>query len=82
MKNNYEEDLIIDPEQLDVEWMNQPRLYMMYAARLADVDSDKARAKEKLDVIKAEVDAEIRAEAKADGVVVDKTYLNIFLSII
>lgn len=56
----YEEDLLIDPEQLDVEWLDQPRKFMRYAEEAAKAKREMDRAKEHCDVVYAEQDSKIR----------------------
>lgn len=57
---DYESDLRIDPNALDVEWLEQPMLFMRYAEELAYARTRMDRAKEKLDVVRAEVDNMVR----------------------
>lgn len=57
---NYEDDLRIDPNALDVEWLEQPMLFMRYAEELAYARRSMDRKKEKLDVVRAEVDNMVR----------------------
>lgn len=52
---DYESDLSIDINQLELEWLLQPNLYRKYAELSAEADWKKNRAKEKLEVIKAEL---------------------------
>lgn len=61
MDHDFERDIRIDPTALDVEWVEQPKLLFRYSELLADARYETDRAKEALDVIKAEVDADIRA---------------------
>lgn len=56
---NYEEDLQIG-DDLDVEWMEQPRLYEEYAEALAAAISERDEAKELLDYKKAQVELAYR----------------------
>jgi hypothetical protein len=59
---NYEQDLKIDAEALDKEWLHQPVLFMQYAAESAAAQDRLGRAKESLDVVKAEQDSLIRSQ--------------------
>jgi hypothetical protein len=62
---NYEEDIKIDETALDVEWLEQPRLMMRYAKHSANMRMQTDFAKERLDVVKAELDREIRLNPEA-----------------
>lgn len=57
---NYEQDIRIDETALDVEWLEQPTLMMKYAKIAAEARRELDLAKENLDVIKAEIDKDIR----------------------
>ena len=57
---NYEKDITIDPDALDVEWLSQPRLMLRYAQHLAKVRQRLDEAKQALDIAKAEADKDIR----------------------
>jgi hypothetical protein len=69
MSNEYniEEDKQIDPDALDVEWLQQPDLYYKYSEALDQAMNRRneakvhvERQKENLDRVKGEVDLEIR----------------------
>ncbi len=64
---NYERDMEIDPNALDVEWMEQPRLMVRYAQHSAEAKKQADLAKENLDIIEAELDKEIRSNPDAFG---------------
>lgn len=57
---NYEEDIEIDEEMLDVDWLNQPKLFMQYSRHYAQMRRSVDETKQALDVVKAEVDRDIR----------------------
>lgn len=57
---NLDQDLSIDPDSLDVEWLRQPRLFMKWSEMFADASNELEDAKMKLEVTRAEVDAAIR----------------------
>jgi len=65
---NYERDISIDETALDVEWLDQPRLMLKYAQYAAKCKTELDRAKEALDVVKAELDREIRQNPGDYGV--------------
>ena len=50
----YEEDLEIDPDALDVEWMNQPGVFMKYCRAAREADRKAKRAHENLKTVRSE----------------------------
>lgn len=58
---NFEEDVRIDENALDVEWLEQPSLVIKYARFSADARKIADLAKERLDIRTAELDRDIRA---------------------
>jgi len=65
--SEYKSDLTINKHQLDEELVIQPELYMKYAEQHADALMDRDRSKENLDVLRAEIDSEIRGNWEAFG---------------
>jgi len=59
-ERNYREDLKIDPDALDVEWVRQPELYLYYSELLAQAKHEVDKKKEELDIEKAEADSRLR----------------------
>lgn len=57
---NYERDITINQDALDVEWLEQPRLMMRYGRYLAEAELELANAKQALDIKRAELDKNIR----------------------
>lgn len=57
---NYEKDIIIDETALDIEWLDQPKLMLKYTRHAAQTRQDMDLAKEEVDLVKAELDKEIR----------------------
>lgn len=57
---DYEKDVSINPDALDVEWLEQPQLMLKYGKLAAYTKLEADRAKERLEVIKAELDKDIR----------------------
>lgn len=57
---DYEKDVNIDPNSLDVEWLEQPNMMLKYGRIAAQTKLDMDKAKEKLEVVKAELDKDIR----------------------
>ena len=67
-KNDYMEDVKVDPEQLDVMWLNQASLYVHYATIAVNARDVRDRAKQKRDVTRAEVEKDCRAHPEKYGV--------------
>ena len=59
---NYNKDLKIEADALDVEWVRQPELFMRYSEHCARSRTECDKAKEQLDVVRAEADLEIRSK--------------------
>jgi hypothetical protein len=58
---DYEKDTSIDERGLDVEWLRQPQLMAQYGKHAAKCKLDMDYTKEDLDVVKAQLDRDIRA---------------------
>lgn len=67
--NDFIQDLHINPEELDVEWLRQPQLYAKYAQQVSALKAAADRAKERVEVVKAELDREIRTGPEKFGLV-------------
>lgn len=65
---NYEKDIYIDSEALDVEWLEQPRLMLNYSQHLAEQRKLLDESKQSLDVAKAEADKKIRTNPEKYGI--------------
>jgi hypothetical protein len=65
---NYEDDIRIDDQMLDVEWLEQPEKMLKYAQIAARARLDLDLAKEKVDVVKAELDRAIRSDPASYGI--------------
>jgi len=63
----YEKDLGIDPFALDEEWLRQPGLFMRYCEATAEAGKVRDKAKEKVGVVRAELDREIRKDPAKYG---------------
>ena len=59
---DYEKDMKIDETSLDVEWLDQPQLVMKYTRIQAEAHREEEEAKEKLDLVKAQLDKDIRTD--------------------
>lgn len=64
---NYEKDVTIDVNALDVEWIDQPRILLRYAKNAAECRSMLDSAKEELDYTKAELDKKVRTNPEKYG---------------
>ena len=62
---NYEQDILIDGEALDQEWLRQPSLVMQYSKHAAEKTRRLDEAKQNLDIAKAEADKRIRTNPEA-----------------
>lgn len=69
---NYKKDVEINPNQLDLEWLRQPALYQKYAGEAAYARDRRDRAKDKLEVVKAQVDGDVRQNPGNYGFTGDK----------
>ena len=58
---NYEKDLRIDEDALDLELLNQASLFMRYAKHYAFTQKEVENAKQILDLTKADLDLKIRS---------------------
>ena len=58
---NYEKDIEIDPDALDICWLDQPNIMRKYTGHSALMQKKVDEAKEKLELIKAELDKKIRS---------------------
>ena len=60
--------LTIDPLQLEMEWMEHPGTYGIWAEKLADAQAELDEMKSVLDVTRATVDMDVRERPSAYGV--------------
>ena len=60
MSRDYKKEIFIDKNSLDEELVKQPQLYLHWAEQEAEALYDRDKIKEKLDLIKAELDGDIR----------------------
>jgi hypothetical protein len=66
-KNEYSADLQIDKYKLSEEWEDQSLLYMKWAERYAQAIYERDRLKEKMDLVKAQIDLYIRKNPNQYG---------------
>lgn len=64
LKYNYEKDVSIEPDALDLEWIFHPKNYAKWAELSASADKIVRDKKEELEKIYAEVDLEIRSSGE------------------
>ena len=64
---NFENDLKIDQDSLDMECIRQPKLYMQYAEQVAEAERALNNSKLTLDIARANTDSDIRKDAKEKG---------------
>lgn len=64
---NYEDDVRIDPDALDVEWLRQAELMLIYTRHSADTKKEMDNAKEKLEVGRARIEMDIRKNPATYG---------------
>jgi len=67
MELDYEQDIRIDPEALDVEWLGQADLMRRYTRHAAEMKREVDEAKERLEVGKATIEMDIRANPDKYG---------------
>lgn len=58
--NDFEKDLVIDRNALDEAWENQALLFCKWAEREVNALDERDRAKENVDLVRSEVDTDIR----------------------
>lgn len=68
LENEMSDDLSVDKYHLDTEWENYPDIYDKWGRRLADAIFDRDSAKDNLDLIRAELDADIRQSPSEFGI--------------
>lgn len=64
---NYEKDVSIDDSALDVEWLQQANLTLKYCQLEAEASKQVDEAKAALDIIKADLDKDIRSDPDSWG---------------
>jgi len=72
----------IDPDALDVEWLRQPQLMIKYAKISAEAKMEVLSAKENLDLVRAELDKDIRSDPDKFGIakITESAVLNTIIS--
>lgn len=72
INNSYKDDIKIDRNNLEEEWVNQPKKFIEWAEKEIDAQWERDRAKEKLDLVRAELDSAIRKNPKLYGITAEK----------
>lgn len=65
---NYEKDIKIEDYNLDIEWLEQPEKMFKYAKNAAELRAQLDSAKENLDLVKAELDKNVRSNPDKFGI--------------
>lgn len=65
---NYEKDITISSDELDLDCLEQPSLMLKYTKHLAEMKRQVDEAKEALSITKAEVDRKIREHPESYGI--------------
>lgn len=65
---SYKDDLSIDKYILDEEWQEQPKKFAEWAEKEVEASFIRDKAKERLDLVKAELDSRIRSEPFKYGI--------------
>jgi hypothetical protein len=64
----YKDDIKIDKHNLDREWMNHALLFIEWAEKEVEAQFEKDKAKERLDLVRAEMDSRIRTDPSHYGI--------------
>jgi hypothetical protein len=64
---NYEDDIRIDEEMLDLEWTEQPLKMLKYCSILAKALKEVDVKKQELDIVKADIDKAVRTSPETFG---------------
>jgi len=74
---DYESDMYIDHDALDIECLDQPQMMMKYAKKLATLKLERDQLKEEVDLVRAEQDKAIREDPESFGLVkITETAIN------
>lgn len=67
IENSRRKVVVIDPDDLEREWVEQSDKYLEHAEDQAEAEFDVDEAEAKLDVVKAEAEEEVRSRPKKFG---------------
>jgi hypothetical protein len=65
---NFEQDIAIDPNSLDTEWLGQASLMLDYTKHLAECEKTVNTLKDAVKATKAEIGKDVRSDPKAYGI--------------
>lgn len=68
MELDFNNDRNIDPNRLDVEWLEHPGKFYEYARLVADAEADMDAAKANVSVVRAEVSGVVRSDPEKYGI--------------
>ena len=75
---SYKDELTIDKHNLDVEWINQSKVFAEWGEELVYAQERTDKAKANLDLIKAQTDSKIRAN-NIGGKITESQILNMII---
>jgi len=78
---SFKDDIIIDKFQLEEEWQKQPYLFEKWSTRYAEAVDEKDRLKLKIEVVKADIENDIRNDPKKFGLG-DKPTVNAIAAVV
>jgi len=67
IKLDFQKDVAVDPDILDILWVKQPSLYMHYSEESARANDLVRRKKHELEVLDAKLDQKIRIRMEGEG---------------
>lgn len=70
---SFKDDVRINPTDLPSEWLKHPVIYLEYAGQLLDAQLKRDKLKDDLEQLHAEIDADVRARATAQGTKLTET---------
>jgi hypothetical protein len=69
MTDDYKNSIEIDIDNLENEWRQQPIKFMEWAHKAVEMESERDRLKDKLEVLHGKIDLEIRQDPEKFGIV-------------
>ena len=78
-EKTYLDDIKIEADALDLEWVHHPQKYMKWAEKAAEAEDRVKICKEKLEVVDAKIDREVRTtsqEKVTEGLIKSQTALD------
>jgi len=68
IQRNYDADVTVDKDQLDIEWEKHPAIYRYWSLREVEAREVRDKAVRRLAVIRAKMSASIRTDPEAYGI--------------